>query len=248
VNNLFLAARHRITTRVMLWQIFGNLGLMGIAAATTAMPDSHIWQLLITLLLLCSFVTGAVALHTFIVRRLRQPDEGKPIWFGGLLLALWIAIYSLASYLLDPLNDRASQRASYWNAMLGSHLRTIFTEARLLNWQQNAFEYLMWLVLPALFIPIVIETITRGWSAHRNTSRILLRWQYWLTAILAYCVAQGLGSLIDWHPPSNPTTEVISVVLRLTVAYIAWAYLLTYVVALTSELLARNQALRNSAA
>jgi hypothetical protein len=182
------------------------------------------------------------------VRRLRQSAENKPIWLGGLLLALWIAIFSLANYILDPLNDRASQRASYWNAMLGPHLRSIFTQPRLLNWQEISFDFLMWTVLPALFIPVAIETVTHGWQARRNASRILLRWQYWLTPILFYCAANVLTSLIDWHPPSNPTVEVISVVLRLTVVYVVLVYLFTYVVALTSELLARNQAPRDSAA
>ncbi len=222
MNNLFLAARRRITTRILLWQIFGNLGLMCIAAAATAIPDSHLWELALSALTICLLVVGTLALYTYIVRRLRQSAESKPFWLGGLLLALWIAIFSLVCYILDPLNDRASQRASYWNAMLGPHLRIIFTQARLLNWQMNAFDFLMWVVLPALFIPIAIETVTRGWSARQNTSRILIRWQYWLTVILAYGIAIALGSLIDWHPPSNPTVEVISVVLRLTVAYVVW--------------------------
>jgi len=248
VNNLFLTARRRITIRILLWQIFGNLGLMGIAAATTAVPDSHLWELLITLLLLCLLFSGALSLHTLIMRRLRQPDESKPFWLGGLLLALWIAIFSMANYILDPLNDRASQRASYWNAMLGPHLRSIFTQDRLLNWQQSSFNFLIMIVLPALFIPVAIETITRGWSARRNVSRILIRWQYWLIIVLANVVARALGALLDWHPPSNPTAEIISFALRFTVTYIVCAFMLTYVVALTSELLARNQAPGNSAA
>ncbi len=248
MNNLFLAARRRIAIRILLWQIFGNLGLIGIAIAATTIPDSHLWELALSALTICLLVAGTLALYTYIVRRLRQSAENKPIWLGGLLLALWIAIFSLANYILDPLNDRASQRASYWNAMLGPHLRSIFTQPRLLNWQENIFDSLMWIVLPALFIPVAIETVTRGWQARRNASRILLRWQYWLTPILFYCAANVLTSLIDWHPPSNPTVEVISVVLRLTVVYVVLVYLFTYVVALTSELLARNQAPRDSAA
>jgi len=248
VNNLFLAARRRITTRILLWQILGNLGLIGIAAAATAIPDSHLWELALSALTICLLVAGTLALHTYIVRGLRQPIEGKPFWLGGVLLALWIAIFSFVNYILDPLNDRASQRASYWNAMLGPHLRSIFTQPRLLNWQNNTFDFLMWTVLPALFIPIAIETVTRGWQARRNASRILIRWQYWLTPILFYCAANALTSLIDWHPPSNPTAEIISVVLRLTVVYVVLIYLFTYVVALASELLARNQATRDSAA
>lgn len=247
MNNLFLAARRRITIRILLWQILGNLGLIGIAVAATTIPDSHLWELALSALTICLLVVGTLALHTYIVRRLRQPVESKPFWLGGLLLALWVAIFSFANYILDPLNDRATQRASYWNAMLGPHLRSIFTQARLLNWQHNIFDFLMWTVLPALFIPVAIETITRGWSARRNASRILLRWQYWLTPILFYCAATILTSLIDWHPPSNPTAEIISVVLRLTVVYVVLIYLFTYVVALTSELLDRNQALRDSA-
>jgi hypothetical protein len=248
VNNLFLAARRRITIRILLWQILGNLGLIGIAIAATTIPDSHLWELALSALTICMLVVGTLALYTYIVRRLRQSAESKPFWLGGLLLALWIAIFSLASYILDPLNDRASQRASYWNAMLGPHLRILLSQERLVNWQMNTFYFLMWVVLPALFIPITIETITRGWSARQNASRILIRGQYWLTVILACGIAIALSSLIDWHPPSNPTAEVVSVVLRLTVAYVAWAYLLTYVVALTSELLARNQTPRDSAA
>jgi hypothetical protein len=248
VNNLFLAAHRRITIRIMLWQIFGNLGLMAIAIAATTIPDSHLWELALSALTICLLAIGTLSLHTYIVRRLRQSTESKPFWLGGLLLALWIAIFFLASYILDPLNDRASQRASYWNAMLGPHMRSIFTQERMFSWEVNIFYFLMWIVLPALFLPVTIETITRGWTALHNASRILVRWQYWITVILACCVATALGSLIDWHPPSNPTAEVISVVLRLTVAYVVWAYLLSYVEALTAELLARNQTLRDSAA
>lgn len=247
MKHLFSSAFRRITLRILLWQIFGNLVLMGIALAADCVPDSHIWQLMLTVLMVGSLVAGALALHTLIVRRLRQPAESSHFWLGGLFLGTWIALYWLIDYLVSPLNDRASQRASYWNSMLGPHLRTIFTYTRLLDWQGYVFQFIICVILPALFLPAALECASRGWKALSNIFHIYLRWQYWLVCILAVGVCCSLGYLIDWHPPSTPTMEIFSVVLRLTGTYLVCAFVLTYVLAVTAELLARNQAMRNSA-
>ncbi len=251
MNLLLPSALRRITLRVLLLQILGNAVVFLCGCAWLQIPDSHLWELVLSLLLALAFAVGFVELHASILRRLRKLDELKPLWQSALLLAAWLLLLYLLITACAHLGDGSMRRAGYWNSQLGPHMRTFFTFERLYSWQDECVGFLLWVVLPGLLLPFAMESVSRGpaaWrSAGSNAFPILRRWQYWLTAIAIWWSATRLTSaLVQWTPGHTVRGELISVTLRLGLAYCADALLLTLLLAVTAELLARNHAARHA--
>jgi len=251
VNLLLPSALRRITRHVLLLQILGNAILFLCGCAWLQIPDSYLWELALSLLLGFVFAVGFLELNASVLRRLRRTEEPPPLWLSALLLAAWLVLFYILLSLCAHLDDDSMRRAGYWNSKLSPHLRTIFTFPRLQSWQTKSVSFLLWVVLPGLLLPLAMETLSLRLAAWRratiNALSILRRWQYWLTAIAIWWISTRLTSaLVQPTPGHTVRGELLSVTLRLGLAYCADALLLTLLLAITAELLARNHAARNT--
>lgn len=243
-----LCALRRITPRLLLLQAAGNAVLLLLAVACLQIPDSHAWQLFCSLLSGAVLTMGFLTLHSVTLRRLHAAAKGAPLWVGMLVLAGWVLLYWLLAQAAGHISDHAYLRAGYWNSQLGPHWRTVFTYDRLIAWQNDLSSVLVWTVLPALLLPLLVETVTRGLAGWRNGLRVLLRWQHWLIVIAASWLGCWLTStLLSWHPAHSVRGELFSLALRLLLIYAIDLLLVLLMLATDAELLTRNDSGRDAA-
>ena len=240
-----------ITPRILLLELAGNAVLALCAALWLEIPDSHAWQLILSVVLALAIAATFLWLHTAILHLLRQPLVPTRIWLGAILLGIWLLLLQLPLAAAAHLDYDAMRRAGYWNSQLDPHLRATLTFERLLAWQNDATQVFLWAILPALLLPFLIETVTTGIArpAWRAALRTLLRWQHWLSVIaISWSGNWIVTRLIDWHPSVSVRGELLSAALRLSLAYLIVVLLFTAVLAVVAHLLARNDTARNAAA
>jgi hypothetical protein len=241
--NLLSSSLQRLNLRLLALQLFGNAGLLLAAALWLEIPDSHLWELLLSLLFGVALLVGLPLLQTTIIRRVRAAKEGSRLWLGAVLLAVWAFLFYIPSILIGLVTPYTYQRASYWNSQLSPHMRTIFTYDRLSHWQFLTFDLIIWFIVPALLLPFVIETVTRGVRGYvwRAGIQVLGQWKYWLSCLMVGMILHFMVlPLIDWQPGHSVAAEIVSVMLRLGLVYVSIVLLLTLLLAFTAALLAKR--------
>lgn len=246
-----LASRGRSVVRTLVLAFVGIPVLALLGFFWLEIPDSHVWQLALSLL------TGAIILSAFLwtasalVRALRNTAIPCAHWLGALLLAFWLfltwALFRLASHI----DDAAMQRAGFWNSKLSAGMRTTFTFDRMIAWQHDLVLLLAWIIVPVLLTPFLIETVSRGlrgsiWS---TAAGVLRRWQHWLTvtacSVAIYWITE---KLTGWKPSHSVHGELVSLGFRLLLCYAAAFALIAIILAVDAKLLSREQARRYSTA
>lgn len=242
---LLLSRWRRVHLRALGLLLVGNALIFLTGFFWLHIPDSRTWQLVLTFALGAGILAAFIWMWTLAVRRLRTPPVLTSIWLGRALLVVWLALGSWLCHAASHIDDNAMQRAGYWNSKLSPHLRTVFTFERLQTWQHDLVLALIWVVVPALLLPFLIETVSRGLglSAWRAALRVLFRWQHWLAVVVAFLLGYwSTNLLMRWRPLHTVKGEVISVALRVTLAYIVDMLLLAFLLAFIAELLARADA------
>ena len=250
MSALLPTAVRRISTRVTVLQLFGNAILLTLAFAWLEIPDSHVWQLMLSLLLGAVLLSAFFWLHTETIQSIRRPADPQLLRISAPVLAGWSLLFYLLSVPVDYLDARSDMRAGYLNSKLSPSLRAVFTYERLSHWQSAALDFLFWYLIPALLLPFIVETVTRRLSRDTlyNALAALRRGQHWITVIPALWVFFYLwNKIMFWHPSYTVHGELISLVLRTGLVYLLDLLLLLLVLSIVSELLARNDAGRNSA-
>jgi hypothetical protein len=234
-------AAHRVRPGWVLLQVVGNALLVLGAMAWLHIPDSHGWQFALSVFSALLLVAAFLWIYMKSINDARRPESRASYWTAGFWLFTGFAVSLFWMHVAAKLGNNVDLRAGYWNSQLSAHMRTVLTYPRLVEYQEAAIVALSWLV-PLLLLPIVIELVTRSWTgvAFRSAIRVWLRWQYWIVAIAALFLGCWITSwLVDWHPTYTVRGEVVSVTLRLALAYCVDVLLGCGVLALTCELLSR---------
>lgn len=238
--SLFSTSLRRVPRLMMLLQLVGNALLVLFGYAWLHVPDSHIWELLVSVLFGAAIAAAFLWLHTSTIQRTRTTIRQTAVWLGMVLLAVWLLVNHFLVKLTEHISTNIYTRAGYWNSQLGPHMRTIFTYERLIDWQNDFVVFLACFLIPALLLPFVVETVARGvkGSSWTNALRCIFRWKYWFVAMVVLAVVHfAAGWILGWHPLHTVSGELISVAVRGAVVYVI--YLVAYFIALgaTSELL-----------
>jgi hypothetical protein len=208
--------------------------------AWTRLPDKHLWQVALDLLLPLLLVVCALELEAATVRAFADNDgrRVKLVW-GAVTLLVWIAIGAAFWSLLDWCDDQIPLWAGYLNSKASAHARaTIFTYAHLVRWFTITEWILRWIILPGKLIVLGAASAQWGWRLPiRRIFRILLSGRWWLAVILAALVGVLLpGRLFVSLPHGTVSAQVWTVVLKLTAAYVlavgTWVLLLARVATL----------------
>lgn len=251
MNVFFGATRLRLRLRVLLWFAAGNAAFALCAALWLKIPDSHVWELLVSVLFGAAILIGFFCLNAKVMRSMRAALDPLRLLVGSFVLFGWSVMLWLLMMPAVPLDAGSDKRAGYWNSQLSPHMRTTFTYERLSSWQSDLIFFVFSFVIPALLLPWIIETVSRRFSleAWRNGMRVLRRWQYWLVALIAFFLGRWLWShILAWKPGTSLGAQLTSLILRVSVLYGLECFLALCVLALTSELLARSDLSRNAAA
>jgi len=211
-----------------------TLVLLLLGLAWTRIPDKHVWQVVVELLIPVLLAIGFLELQAGTMRKLAD-DEGhrvKLVW-GAVTLVLWIAAALLTWWVLDWCDDQIPQWGDYIHSMLPKGLR-----ASLLTWAHIkgtlfVIEWIFrWIVVPAKLIPFAAASAQSGLRLPwRRIIRMLWNWRWWAGVVVA--------SLVAIVPPSHffsalPTGTVAAqewhVILKITASYLlvigSWVLLL----------------------
>jgi hypothetical protein len=226
----------RLSAKVILLAVAGSIVAAVLIALWLNIADSHVWQFVLSMLLGLAILLGVLWLKATILRLIRLGIIATPQSMG--ILAVWIVVGWALSQFIQTLSVHVVERAGFWNSRLSAHQRTLFTEPRLELWQNDAISTLLWFVLPALLLPVLIETVSGG--GLKTVGSVYARWQLWLTIAVASISACWLSTkLTTWHPAESVRGEIISAILRLGCLYIVLLAIALITLSILSELLHR---------
>jgi len=244
--NLFrdLSRRLRQSHRWVVLQFVGTALLILVGILWTRLPEKHIWQVALSLLLPLLLAASALALQAGTVRALAD-DDGKRVLlaWGAISLLFWIVVAWVAWALLDSCDERIWNWASYLNSQAPAHLR-----ARLLTYEHignglRGLEWILrWIVVPAKVIPFAAASAQWGYKLPwRRVLRLLWNWQWWLGVVLISLLAVWLpGWFFTGIPHGAVSAQVGRVGLKLFTSYLlgvgGWVLLLGWGSALFSAL------------
>jgi hypothetical protein len=229
---------------VFLFQWIGNLLLILFCFAWLQVPDSHVWQFAFSILSAIALILAFLWLYSHTFRMLHKVENPAPVWHRWLALVLVVILGYLVFQGLDALRSREALFAGYWNSKFSAEMRSFFTFPRLVSWQDHFYGFLQW-IFAALLLPIALiggsaGLRNGGWG---KTGRVYGKLLYWvLSLVAAYIGAWITALLVGWRPSGKPATEIVSVILRLGVAYTIDVLLWCFVLGLIAVYLAPDQA------
>jgi len=235
IKSLFHRLSHARRWIVLQFVLTPALILAGIG--WTRLPDKHLWQVALDLLLPLLLIVCALELEAATVRAFAGNDgrRVKLVW-GAITLLVWIAIGAAFWALLDWCDDQIPLWAGYLNSKASAHARSVvFTYAHIVRWLTIAEWILRWIVLPGKLVVLGAASAQWGWRLPvRRIYRILLSGRWWLGVIIAALVGVLLPSrLFVGLPHGTVSAQVWAVVFKLAAAYFlavgAWVLLLAWV-------------------
>jgi hypothetical protein len=229
---------------LVLLNVVGNAMLILASLAWLWIPDSHVWQFVISAVSGPAIVFLAIWLQVVTMARW---NRGVPYGSPRLLRHLpGFVVWLLAAWgvclLVGMLSDRQYLYAGYLASRPSQHLRYWVTYPRLLwliGFAANAVTYY---VLPALMLPLASETAAFGLRGirWRRYLDVLTNWGFWLVQLLLMLIGVWLPMLLlGWTPGKKLGTQILSIGLRLFCAYLlaigAWIVAAAFVGVLLSD-------------
>jgi hypothetical protein len=222
-----IMAISQMLTRARRWvaaQYLLTLVLILLTLAWTRLPDRHVWQVALSLLIPIVLAISALELQAGTVRAFADDDghRVKLVW-GAVTLLVWIAVGAAAWALLDWWDDQIPLWAGYLNSKMPRHARaTAFTYEHLQRWL-TAIEWIFrWIIVPAKLIPFAAASAQWGWRLPwRRLLRLLWNWRWWLGVVVAALLGVWLPAHFFAGPPhGSVTAQEWSVILKLIGAYV----------------------------
>lgn len=215
--------------KLWLLNLLGNAAILASWYWWLLIPDAHRWQVAWTVvqaLLTIAFVlwlrAGSVA--WFRVSEFRTQEALAPAfrrgWRHALPLAIWFAVFAVAAWIIISAGNYAPQ-FSVW---IRQKVNAGPTPRNVMRDTDRLLFALLWIVLPAVWIPIATTIAVVGLSgAHiRRSLRVLRQPVYWLLFCLLMALAAWVPyKLVTWVPElSTLQQQVWSAGLRFVAAYI----------------------------
>jgi hypothetical protein len=217
-------------------QFWATLLIVLAGVGWTRVPERHVWQVGLTILLPLVMLAALLLLEAGTMRGLLQNDERRVrfVW-GALTLLVWIAVVGLAWFILDWCDDHIFLWAGYLNSRASAHARArVFTYPHIVMWLSILEWIFRWIVVPAKVIPHAMASAQWGWRLPwRKLLRMMFNWRWWLGAVIAALVGVWLpGHFFNGEPHGTPTHQMWAVGLKLAgtflLAVLSWVLLLAW--------------------
>lgn len=240
-NDLF--RRLRLSLAWVAAQFWATLLVFLAVAAWTRLPDTHAWQVGITLFVPLVLLAAALLLEAGTMRKLFNDEQKRiSLAIGALTVLVWAAIFWAAWALLDWCSDQVPEWAGYLNSRASAPLRaTLFTYDHIQNWFTILIWIFRWIAVPAKMIPYAMSSAQWGWRLPwRKIIRLLFNWRWWLAVIIAALLAVLWPShFFNSLPQGTVSHQVWAVVFKLAGAYfltiICWVLMLAWCAVLLSR-------------
>ena len=218
------ANRLRVARGWVAGQFGGMLLLILATLGWTRLPDKHVWEVALSLLIPILLAICVLELQAGTVRRFAD-DDGKRVklvW-GAVTLLVWIAIGAAVWALLDWCDDRIWLWAAYLNSKASAHGRVrIFTVEHIQRCLTLAEWVLRWMVVPGKLLPLGVASSQWGWRLPvRRLWRLLWNWRWWAAVVVAALVGAWLPAQLFGNAPAGTVSaQVWMVGLKLAGAYL----------------------------
>lgn len=217
-------------------QFWATLLIVLVGVLWTRVPEKHVWQVGLTLLVPLLMLAAALTLEAGTMRSFIGCDERRVRFaWGALTLLVWIAVVWLAWFLLDWCDDQTYTWASYLNSRASAHARArLFTYEHIQLWLAILIWTFRWIVVPAKVIPHALASAQWGGRMPwRKLLRMMLSWRWWIGAVIAALVGVLLPSyFFNGVPHGTVTHQVWAVSLKLAGAFLlaiaSWVLLLAW--------------------
>jgi hypothetical protein len=219
--NALVGALHRVKPRLVALQWIGNLIVILMAFAWLQIPDSHSWQFALSMISGLFLVLVFLWLHAATFRRLCAHTAPVPLPMQVLVLAIVITLFMALSRPITAGRDVEAMLASYANSILSPRVRSFFSFARLVQWQDYLYDVAQ-VVFAGLLLPLAMELVACGVHSvsFERAVRVYRRWSYWLVVLVCGVAATQLtSSLVGRKPGTGILGGSVSVVARLGFAY-----------------------------
>jgi hypothetical protein len=237
-----LSSWRRLGWRVWALELGGNALLTLVCVAWLGIPDSHVWELLLSLLLAAGIGVAVLWMQVWVLRRLRGCVTLPRMWVSCGALLGWVLLWWGLAVAAGHLDDGAGARAVYWNSRLSPGWRARVGYERLGTWQMDVVAAIVWWVIPALVLPFLVEMVACGGrnGMWRRSARVLRSWWVWIaTGAAAWLGFWASGKLVAGRPGQTVKGELVSVGARLTAIFVLDVALLVLLLAVVAELLRR---------
>ncbi len=211
--------------------------------AWTRLPDKHVWQVALTLLVPLLLAISALELEAGTMRALAN-DDGKRVKlvFGAMALLVWVALFWACWAVLDWCDDRIVQWAGYLNSRASAGERaTVFTYEHLQKWMTLTEWVLRWIIVPGKIIPYAMASAQWGWRLpFRKIIRLLLNWWWWPAVVVTALVCVLLPEhFFSGLPHGTVSHQIWAVAVKLAASYVLvvglWVLLLAWAAVLLSR-------------
>jgi hypothetical protein len=202
----------------------------------TRVPEKHLWQVGLTILLPVLMLAAALVLEAGTMRGLLHKEERRVQFaWGTLTLLVWIAVVGIAWFILDWCDDQTYLWASYLNSRMPAHFRArLFSYAHIQLWLTILIWICRWIAVPAKVIPHAMASVQWGWRLPwRKLFRMLLNWRWWLGAVIAALLGVLLPSyFFHGEPHGTVAHQILAAILKPVAAYLlaiaSWVLLLAW--------------------
>ena len=226
-------------------QFGGVLLLILLGLAWTRLPDKHLWQVALSLLIPVLLAISALELQAATVRSLAD-DDGKRVklvW-GAATLLVWIAVGAVTWAILNWCEDQIPEWAGYLNSRTPVHARAAFFTFEHIQRGLTILEWFFrWVIIPAKIIPYAMVTAQWGWRLPWRRALLLVwNWRWWLGILAAALVAVWLpGRFFACVPHGTVSAQIWYVGLKLAAAYLLAMGCWVFVLAWAAVLIGRQQ-------
>lgn len=228
--------------KVVALQWAGNLVLALLAALWLQIPDSHLWQFMLSIISGLLIGLAVLWLYAETVSNLRKTNT--PTFLRMSLLILFALLWVLFLHFVGLLREKEGLFAGFWNSKLPADLRVFFNYPRLVAWQEHLYDLAQW-IFAGILLPVALEMSAIGLSltSLKRSARVYRHWLYWIVVIVAGLAGSALATkLAGWTPGKGVVLETVSLLARLGVVYTVDIFLWCFILALTSVYLEATDA------
>jgi hypothetical protein len=231
-----LLGRLSQSRRWVVAQLIGTPLLIFAGIAWTRLPEKHLWQVALSLLVPVLLAISVLELNAGTMRNLAGNDgkRVKLVW-GAVTLLVWIAVVWISWTILDWCDGQSFQWASYLNSQAPAHLRArFFTYDHVTRWITILVWIFRWIVVPAKVIPYAIASAQSGYRLPwRRVLQLLWNWRWWPAVVVAALLGVWLpGLFFAPDPHGTLSAQIWRVSLKLAAAYllaiVSWVALLAW--------------------
>jgi hypothetical protein len=207
-----------LSPRIVLQQIGLGLIVFLLSVAWLRIPDASILDVIGTILLALIILTVAGGGESWLILHLSGTIiTPKRLLRGTLLVLAGVALWFLWTAFIDHLQTNDSLRAGYYNSRFPASMRNVFSYEHIYQWLEWMWTTLEW--IGAGIIALFVFAATASIKPLRAMLCALRSITYWIVVVLGSIAAIIItNALVDWLPGHNLRVELVSLILRLSLA------------------------------